>query len=80
MFEVIKNYSKKNHFSWLILTFENNIKKNSVTKGKCNNQNFPKKIIVDNIAITDETQMPRILMSFLQKLAQNLLKKLKHLQ
>ena len=31
--------------------------KNSIGKGTCNNQNFPKKVIVDNIAITDESQI-----------------------
>ena len=31
--------------------------KDSISKGKCNNQNFLKKVIVDNIVITDETQI-----------------------
>ena len=60
LFEAIKKRSKKNHFSKLTLTFKNNIKKtweiieDSIGKGKCKNQNCPKKVIVDNIAITDE--------------------------
>ena len=31
--------------------------KYSIGKGKCDNQNFPKKVIIDNIAITDERQV-----------------------
>ena len=60
LFEAIKKRFKKNHFSKLTLTFKNNIKKtweiieDSIGKGKCKNQNCPKKVIVDNIAITDE--------------------------
>ena len=63
LFEAIKKHSKKNHFSKLILTFKNNIKKtweiieDSIGKGKCDSQNFPKKFIVDNMAIIDETQI-----------------------
>ena len=63
LFEAIKKRSKKNHFSKLIINFKNNIKKtweiikDSIGNGKCNNQNFPKKIIADNIAITYETQI-----------------------
>ena len=59
MFEAIK---KEPHFSKVILSFKNNIKKtweiikDSIGKGKCKNQNFPKKVFVDNIAITDETR------------------------
>ena len=46
----------------------------SIGKGRCNNQNFPKNVIVDNIAITDETQIAENL-----KFVQNVLKKLKRL-
>ena len=47
----------------LIRTLKNNVKKtwriikDSIGKDKYNNQNFPKKVIVDNIAITDKTQI-----------------------
>ena len=57
LFEAIKKRSKKNHFFKSIFTFKNNIKKtqeiikDAIGKGKCNKQNFPKKVIVDNVAI-----------------------------
>ena len=63
LFEAIKKRSKKDRFSKLILTFKNNIKKtweiikDSIGKGKINNQHFLTKFIVDNIAATDETQI-----------------------
>ena len=78
LFEAIKKRSKKNNFSKLILTFIKHIKKiweiikDSNDKCKCKNQNFSKKVIVDNIAIADETQIAEILISFSQKLVQNL--------
>lgn len=28
----------------------------SIGKGKCNNQSFPRKVVIDNIAIKDEQQ------------------------
>ena len=68
-----------NHFSKLVFPFKNYIKKtweiikDSIGKGKRNNQNFPQKVIVDNIAITDETQ---ILISFFKEIGQKLAKEL----
>ena len=59
-FESIKKRSKKLHFSNLFLKYKHNIKKTwevikeSLRKGKCNHQNFPKKNKVDKINITDE--------------------------
>ena len=52
LFVAIKKRSKKNHFSKLTLTFKNNIKKawkiikDLIGKGRCNNQNFPKKLLL----------------------------------
>ena len=49
LFESIKKRSKKFYFSNLIVKYKNNIKKTwevireSIGKGKCNHQNFPKK-------------------------------------
>ena len=76
--EAIKKRSKKNHFSKLILTFKNNIKKtweiikDSIGKGKRNNQNFPKKVIVNNIAITDETQIAENFNKFFTEIGRKL--------
>ena len=65
LFEAIKKRSKNNHFFKLIFSFKNNIEKTweiikySIGKSKCKNQNFPKKFMVDIIAITDETQIAK---------------------
>ena len=62
LFGAIKKRSKRNHFSKLIRTCKNNITKTweimkeSIGKGKCNNQSFPRKVVIDNIAIKDEQQ------------------------
>ena len=54
-----------NHFSKLIPTFKKNIKKtseiikDSIGKSKCNSQNFPEKIFVDNMVIKNETQITK---------------------
>ena len=82
LLEAIKKCSKNNHFFKLILTFKNNIKKtwenvkDSNSKGKCNNQNFSKKVIVDNIAITDETQIAEIFNKFFTKIGPKLAKEI----
>ena len=69
--KIIRNYLRLlKNFSKSILTFKYNIKKtwevieDSVRKGKCNNQTFSKKLIIDNIAITDETQIAENFNSF----------------
>ena len=78
LFEAIKKRSKKNHFYKLILTFKKNIKKtwevikDSIGKGKRNNQNFPKKVIVNNIAITDETQIAENFNKFFTEIGRKL--------
>ena len=64
LFETIKKRSKRNYYSNLILIHKDNIRKSwqiikeTIGKGKCNStQNFPKKVIVDNKAITDEKEI-----------------------
>ena len=53
LFESVKKHLKKLHLSNLILTNKNNIKKTwqtmkeSVGKGYCNLQSFPKKLVID---------------------------------
>ena len=82
LFEAIKKRSKKKDISKLILTFKNNIKKtweiikDSIGKGKCNNQNFPKKVIVDNIAIRDETQIAENFNKFFTEIGPKLAKEI----
>ena len=82
LFEAISKRSKKSHFSKLILTFKSSIKKtreiikDSIGKGKCNNnQNFPKKVI-DDIVITDETQIAENLNKFFTEIVPKLAKEI----
>ena len=82
LFEASKKRSKKSHFSKLILTFKNNIEKtweiikDSIGKGKCNNQNFPKKVIVDNTATTDEPQIAENFNKFFTEIGPKLAKEI----
>ena len=50
--------------------------KDSIGKGKCNNQNFPKTVIVDNIATTDETQIAENLNNFFTEIGPKLAKEI----
>ena len=60
LYESIRKRSKKSNFSKIIVKYKNNIKKTwevikeSIGKGKCNHQNFPKRIVVDGKDITNE--------------------------
>ena len=54
---IIPSYPK----TWEIL-------KDSIGKDKCNNQNFPERVIVDYIATTDETQIAENLISVLTEI------------
>ena len=50
--------------------------KDSIGKGKCNNQSFPKTVIVDNIATTDETQIAENLNKFFTEIGPKLAKEI----
>ena len=54
--------------------------KDSIGKVKCSNQNFPKKVIIDNIAqhmiITDETQIAKTFNKFFTKVGPKRAKKI----
>ena len=50
--------------------------KDSIDKGKCNNQNFSKKVIVDNILLTDETQIAEHFNKVFTKICPKLAKKI----
>ena len=58
--ESVKKHPKKLHFSNLILKYKNNIKKTweiikeSIGKGYCNHESFPKKLVIDKENITHE--------------------------
>ena len=83
LFESIKKRSKKLHFSKLLLKYKNNIKKTwqvikeAIGKEKYKQQNFPKKILVDKISIT-ETESTAESFNILLKLVQNWPKILVH--
>ena len=75
LFEAIKKRSKKNHFSKLYSPLTQ-YKKDSIGKGKCNDQNFPKKVIVDNMVIIDETQIAENFNEFFREIRPKLAKKI----
>ena len=75
LFEAIKKRSKKNHFSKLYSPLKQ-YKKDSIGKGKCNDQNFPKKVIVDNMVIIDETQIAENFNEFFREIRPKLAKEI----
>ena len=82
LFESIKKRSKKLYFSNLIVKYKNNIKKTwevireSIGKGKCNHQNFPKKIIVGGKDITNEELIAKNFNRYFSEIGPKLAKKI----
>ena len=80
LLESIKKRSKKLHFSNLILKYKHNIKKiweiirESIRKGKCNHQNFQKKIKLNGKNITDEDLVTKQFNTFFTEIGPKLAK------
>ena len=76
LFEAVEKRSMKKCFSKLILIVKNIIK-NSIGKGTCDSQSFHKEFTVDNIAITDETQIVESFNKFITKIGPKRVKEIK---